>query len=769
MHQRTAIILASWSLAAATSPAVAGPGPLPTLDEVVDSGADLWGEAALRQPNGPGYEFFRGLLPPPRYVNADFRFYPIVLGAPGAHRKARLISNGSGVNLRGGSRSWRDVGMPFTFRVGPDEFRFGEIPARLNDPTLAEGYLPIVEIRYRHPSPVQAEGFVPIDQVKADREAEVYRLEAFASTDPALAEHAVVLVKFSLAAGVGGIITVQPDAGAPVTFDHGTLTDAQGRVVALFDDRWRWERQGAHATLATGTAATLAIPAHPIDAGSPFALSGSTYDRQRTQARQTWRDILARGMDVEVPEPYVNDAWRNLVLQNFTLLNGDRIHYSAGNQYEQLYEAEGSDAALAILSWGYEAETRRMLIPLLDFTRKGLEFHQSGTKLDDVCRYYWQTRDAEFVRSERPRWEKEVSRIVGSRGEEHGLLPREQYCGDIKTPVLSLSSNAKAWRALHDLAPILDELGDRDEASRLRAVAAEFRSRILDALERSLRRETTPPFMPIALLADESIHDPITAVRIGSYWNLMINYVIGSRLFPPGSAREAWLPRYLQEHGGLCMGMTRSGGAQPTFWTSPHRTNPLYGTRYVIDALRRDDPERALVSFYGMLAQGFTRNTFVTGEACDLEPVDAGGRFFYCPPNTAGNGHFLSMLRHLLIQDFDQDDDGTPETLRLLFATPRRWLEDGQTIRVERAPTAFGPMSLHVSSRLDRGEILAEVDLPARNPPKATLLRARVPEGWRVVSASSGGRAYPVDPRGTVELSGLRGKTAVRFTVRKDD
>jgi len=58
-------------------------------------------------------------------------------------------------------------------------------------------------------------------------------------------------------------------------------------------------------------------------------------------------------MSVNVPEPIVNHAWRNLIIQNFTLLNGDRIHYSAGNQYEKLYEAEGSDAALAMMNWGY--------------------------------------------------------------------------------------------------------------------------------------------------------------------------------------------------------------------------------------------------------------------------------------------------------------------------------------------------------------------------------------------------------------------------------
>ena len=106
--------------------------------------------------------------------------------------------------------------------------------------------------------------------------------------------------------------------------------------------------------------------------------------------------------------------------------------------------------------------------------------------------------------------------------------------------------------------------------------------------------------------------------------------------------------------------------------------NPLYGTRYTLDTLRRDDPERALVSFYGMLAQGLTRNTFIGGEGCTLVPVDAGGRFFYCPPNSAASAHVLSMLRYMLVQDWDLDDDGKPETLRLAFATPKRWLEDGK-------------------------------------------------------------------------------------------
>src|SRR5437899_4229338 len=136
------------------------------------------------------------------------------------------------------------------------------------------------------------------------------------------------------------------------------------------------------------------------------------------------------------------------------------------------------------------------------------------------------------------------------------------------------------------------------------------------------------------------------------------------------------------------MGMERSR-PQPSFWVGTQNLNPLYGMRYALTLLRRDEPERALVTFYGMLAQGFTRNTFVTGEGNSLLPIDRFGRQFYCPPNTAGNGHFLQMLRYLLVQDLDLDDDGIPETLRLFFATPRRWMQDGRRIRMDRAPTAF--------------------------------------------------------------------------------
>jgi hypothetical protein len=739
---------------------------LPKLEEVVAARRDLWGEAAMGRPNGASYEFFEKLLPPPRYVKGDFRYYPLVLTAPRARVKARLISNGSGVNLRGGTRSWHDVGIPMTFRVGPDELRFGDLADRLSDPVLAEGYLPIYQIDYRHPYPVQAEGFVPINQKKAQREAEVYRLEAFAGTTSALAEQAAVFVKFSLGAGSNGIVSIDPEPGSKLVFKEGRLTDERGLVHAIFDAQWKWERDGARAKVTRGVAPTAVLFTRPLEAGAAFAMTAAEYQLQREEAGKTWKDLLKGAMLVEVPEERVNLAWRNLLLQNFGLINGERLLYSAGNQYQAMYEAEGSDAARGLMSWGYEAEARKLIVSLLNFTRKGLEYHHTGIKLNDIARYYWQTRDPEFVKTARPKWEKELRLVLDSRTNAFGLLPKEQYCGDIKTPVFALSVNAKAWRALVDMAQVLGELGEEELARTVTAEATTFRKALDAALEKSIHRETTPPFFPNALLADETVHDPITSVRIGSYWNLMVNYSIGSRLYPTGSEQDSWMPHYVEQHGGICMGMTRSGATAHGFWTGPDRVNPLYGTRYVLDTLRRDEPERALVSFYGMLAQGFTRNTLVVGEGCTLAPVDAGGRMFYLPPNSSGNAHFLRMLRELLVQDQDLDGDGRPETLRLLFGTSRRWLEEGKSIRIERAPTAFGPVSVEAQSHLKDGRVEGRVQLPARNEAKATLLRVRLPEGWQATSAQVGERQIKVDERGTLDLTGLKGEQKFSVKVR---
>src|SRR5437762_7874054 len=138
-------------------------GTVPSAKEMAASPLDLWGEAAVRQPGGPSYEFFKDLLPPLRYVNTEFRHYPIVLGTPGGTVKARCVSNGSAVNARANKKPmWKEGGVPVHFFVGENADPFGAEVPRLDGPRYAEGYLPIVQVGYARGKTVyEQEVFAP--------------------------------------------------------------------------------------------------------------------------------------------------------------------------------------------------------------------------------------------------------------------------------------------------------------------------------------------------------------------------------------------------------------------------------------------------------------------------------------------------------------------------------------------------------------------------------------------------------------------------------
>src|SRR5262249_4721850 len=114
----------------------------------------------------------------------------------------------------------------------------------------------------------------------------------------------------------------------------------------------------------------------------------------------------------------------------------------------------------------------------------------------------------------------------------------------------------------------------------------------------------------------------------------------------------------------------------------------------------------------------------------------------------------------MLVGDYDTDDDGRADTLRLCFATPRRWLEDGKEIVVERAPTQFGDVSFHIKSDLKHNRVSAEIDLPPRAPAH-TLLRLRLPEGKGIANAN-----FAIIGPETFDLTGQHGHCSVAVEVK---
>ncbi|HEY7308521.1 MAG TPA: hypothetical protein VH643_04065 [Gemmataceae bacterium] len=717
---------------------------LPSVKEMADSRRDVWGEASLCQPDGPSYEFFKDLLPPLRYVNTAFRHYPIVLSAPKARIKARWVSNGSAINARADKKPmWREVGFPVHFHIGDKAEPFGDDLERLDGPRYAEGHLPIVRIAYK-------------------RGETTYEQEAFAPVRGALAEHGAVCVSFTVR-GAAGTIAARIHRDDALTAAEGSVRDSEGHGLVLFDAGWRWDSdmKELRVRLRPGQTAVLVVLTTLLP--RPSAVSVTRYDEERKACVEDWRTLLRRGMTLDVPEPIVNNAWRSLVLGNFLIAVGDRMHYSAGNAYDHLYESECGDATRALLLYGFARDARGMVGPLLDFQRQTTRFHVAGHKLQLLAHYFWLTRDADFIRAKERAWKPVVDLIRDNRQKSNGLLPPDRYAGDIKQQVISLSSNANCWRGLRDMAAVLADMGEREQAQRLAAEAKEYREAILKAVVKSERRDAQPPFIPIELLGSEQPHNPLTATRRGSYYDLMAPYVLGSGIFASGSERETWMIEYLRRHGGVAMGMIRSTPHQGEFDNQPG-VNVLYGLRYMLALLRRDDRGHALAGFYGQLAQAMTRETFIGAEGTRFLHGDRLGRSMYLPPNSASNAMFLTTLRYLLIQDWP--NDGKPDTLRLLYAAPGRWLMDGAVLKVERAPTMFGEMSFRIESRLSRSEVVAHITAPSRRPDHWSL-RLPLPPGWKAMSAKVGESAVTLAEDGSVDLSSRSGRFTLRFQVER--
>ena len=82
-------------------------------------------------------------------------------------------------------------------------------------------------------------------------------------------------------------------------------------------------------------------------------------------------------------------------------------------------------------------------------------------------------------------------------------------------------------------------------------------------------------------------------------------------------------------------------------------------------------------------------------------------------PHVTGASNYALMLRHMLVHE-------SGDELHLLSAVPDWWLDEGKEIRVERAPTHFGVLSLTVRGKTEG--VAIEFERPMRTPPARIVL-----------------------------------------------
>ena len=429
-----------------------------------------------------------------------------------------------------------------------------------------------------------------------------------------------------------------------------------------------------------------------------------------------------------MPEQRVYDAERNLLIQNLEL----SWRYSLGNPYER-FSWELPDVAEVMGAYGYEGVERSILQASLHAPTV-FPNRAAGEEMVGSADYFRRSGDVDYVDRITPRFRRILQSFVHQLdGGTRSLLRRERYGADILGPIYGLHAQALALQGLRAMADVWARTGYSGLATQATQAA--------DRLDAGLRAAVAAAqvampdgslFVPIALVdGTEHPYTSLTSSKRGSYWNLVMPYVLASGFLRPHSAQADGLLAYLLNHGSRLLGLVRfsphTGVTNPGYQLPG--TDDVYGTNVARFLADEDQPDQLVLSLYGKLAVGMTENTFVAGEGSTVLPTpNQYYRWMFRPPNSANNAFFLETLRLMLVHE-TTDAAGLPTGLELAYSTPRAWLAARPADRGAEAADelrAAVVLDRHGRRHRPRGDRLAERLRRDAAPPLAAA-RGRAP------------------------------------------
>lgn len=478
------------------------------------------------------------------------------------------------------------------------------------------------------------------------------------------------------------------------------------------------------------------LPSPMIAPENAAAFESIHYDAARTATLNFWSGYVERGAQFRVPEKAVNDLFRATLWHALRL---PRRHGGAGDNvkidlpysnfaYSQtgtpwpVNQAVYVDYMLYDLR-GYHAISTEELLAQY---RNNQEYtgHVNGYAnwlvytpgmLYAVAQNYLLSHDRQALDRMMPQSMKALDWCLDElRHSTNGLVagPLNDGTGD----GIWAFNQAYLYAGLERFGRVLADIGNpraqetRDAANHLHAAigrgfgAAAARSTLVE-----LRDHTWIPYVP---------SEALTYRRILEQWypadvDTGAVHLIRLKALAPDSELSDYL---LNDHEDNLFLHGWGIANEPVY--------NQQATAYLL----RDDPKAAIRAFYSYMASAFSHSVF--------EPVEhrwTWGQYFG-PPST--DGAWFELYRNMLLREVDD------HTLLIGQATPRKWLEDGQKIEVQGAPTWFGPVSFRLESQSQSGKISAAVTLAGGPAPQTLLVRMRHPAGQPMRSVTVNGQNW---------------------------
>lgn len=526
---------------------------------------------------------------------------------------------------------------------------------------------------------------------------------------------------------------------------RGILLAVQGEGLTIDNAKnltgaWNTNRAEIRFTLPVGGERefTIKLPSQPVGIDNRDVLARLSYLKARQDTLQFWSDYLSRGALFDVPEESVNQLFRANLWHALRL--------------PRRHDKSPVDIDLPYSNFAYDQRgtpwpvNQAVYVDYMLYDLRG--YH--GLSVEELAIMYKNNQESNGHIKGYANWGVYTPSMMyvvaqnyllsGDRAAFESLLPQTlkalDWClaemkragktngtGLILAPLNDLSHDMRAWSfnqayfyaGLERLGKALVAI-KHPRAEECQQAATQMHQAIESGFSRAATQST------LVQLRDHT-------------WS---PYVPGDAL-TPRRLLEIWYPTDI-DTGPLHLTRLKAldpKGVLADYLLNDHEDNlfmkgwsmanePVYN-QHAMTYLFRDEPKQVIRAFYSMMACAFSHSVF--------EPVEHrwGWGQYFGPPST--DGAWFELYRNMLIHERDDD------ALVLLQATPRKWLEPGKQIRVEKAPTYYGLVNLRVDSRkLD--DIQAIVEFSSGKRPKNLFVRLRHSEGKSIRSVKINGRDW---------------------------
>jgi hypothetical protein len=501
--------------------------------------------------------------------------------------------------------------------------------------------------------------------------------------------------------------------------------------------------------LSPGVPATVRIK---IPFGAPdrgwAEVDAAEFEKSQREVLGFWKKDLGSGTALRTPEARISEARRAwLAFASLDVDKRDGIlepHDGAGF-YEQVYGYSAALYAHALDLWGRHAEARQILESLLTFQAPDGVFTQhfgtpdTGALLFAMCEHFTLADDAAWLKRVAPNMVRMAGWITAKRRESmtppdapraatYGLIKFRPYA-DSLDPAYDYFGDTYCAAGLEKTARALAAVGLEEESGRIAIEAEAYRRDILASMDMAVFESGGLKVLPLEPETHRILKD--SKGRASDYYSLIGSCMLESEFLPAADKRAGWVSRFLEEKGGLRLGMCEFGGGIDHAYT--------YG--YWLDCLKLDRVEQVILGFYGFLAYGMSRETYSGVEVTRLFTGDNDPTL----PHLYSCTQQLRLLRMMLVQE-----DG--DRLWIGRALPQQWLAGDAVTELRDAPTSFGLVSFVIRPHPGQGRTDVELSAPARRTPEAILLRLRDPQMRKIRDVKVNGQSIKTFSGDTIEL-----------------